>query len=110
MSNNYEYIDLDEDQRENVINDILRWKLELEMDNNDFEHSDFLAYSQELERRSDSELCTRWMDNVGEWVASRHDCAPPATVDFETYIEYQLGLVIDGRLEDTDYGYIVQYP
>lgn len=111
MSNyDYDEICLDRDQRRNIINDILRWKLELEMDNNDFSGEQFDEYKHELETTSATELCEWWMGNVGEWVASRQDCVPPVTIDFETYIDYQLGLVIDGRLDDLDYGYLVQYP
>lgn len=99
-------IKLDSDQRKNIINDILNWKRELERNNRQFGREDLEEFKETVDIPEDSELCELWMSTVGEWVASRQDCTPPATVDFDEYIRYQLGLVIRGRLDRVDYGYL----
>jgi hypothetical protein len=102
-------IELDSTNREHIISDILTWKVELEWDNRNFDDSDVTQYRNELEALDHTALCNWWKDTVGEWIASRQDCVSPPTVDVDTYIDYQLGLVIDGRQDETDYGFIIAY-
>lgn len=91
-------------QRRYIQCDIARWKLELEMANS-FTTSELSHYITELQELEDTTLVRWWMDNVGEWVASRRDLDVPLDVDMEDWIEDQFAVLIDG--EATEYGFVV---
>lgn len=95
---------LDSTQRRHIQRDIARWKLELEMANS-FTTSELSHYISELREMEDTTLVRWWMDNVGEWVASRRDLDVPPEVDMEDWIEDQFAVLIDG--EATEYGFVV---
>lgn len=101
---------LTDDERENIIRDILRWRLELDMNDGGVEQEEWDHYIDDLETCSDSELIKWWNSTVGEWVASRSDLDIPEDVTFGEWIDEQFDRLKEG--EETGYGYVVSvhYP
>lgn len=99
--------ELTDDQRRNIVKDILNWKNEYNRPR-PADETDLDAYQDRLESTDNSGLVDWWYQTVGEWIAARDGCSPPSTVSFDTYLQYQLGLVIDGEFDETDHGYL--YP
>lgn len=92
-------------ERERIVRDIACWKHELERNTpSDFTHEDLVEFCEELLGLSDTELYQRWDNTVGGWVLSRGAIERPQTVDDETFLEYQLGLLLNG--EQTKYGFL----
>ncbi|SEO97634.1 hypothetical protein SAMN05216388_102538 [Halorientalis persicus] len=96
---------LSEVQRQRIVRDIASWKCELERDSrSEFTHKDLVEFCNELLGLSDAQLYQRWDTTVGEWVLSRDAIVRPRTVDDETFLEYQLGLLLLGK--ETEYGFL----
>jgi len=97
---------LSQQHRFNVLEDIARWKAEEHTARSDIvDPSTALdEFIVRLSKKSDAELLTTWNATVGEWIAIRNDCTPPAWVSFDTYLDVQLARCVDGR--QTDYGFI----
>jgi len=92
-------------ERERIVRDLASWKWELERNSeSDFTDEDLVDFCNDLLRLSDAGLYRRWDNGVGEWVLSRDDVERPPTVDDETFLEYQLGLLLLG--EETAYGFL----
>jgi len=104
MSPEYPVTNLSKAERRRVLADIAHWKLELELDESDAPYDDVEAYVRDLTDHSDEDLLKRWYETVGEWALSR-GADNPRTVDQDTWLDYQLGLLLQGR--ETDYGFVV---
>lgn len=95
---------LSTESRKNIVRDLSCWKQELERNNSDWADDEWRAWIETLADLSDSELCHWWFTHVGEWLASHDRIYVPSTVDFDDYLEYQFGHILDGV--ETDYGWI----
>jgi hypothetical protein len=109
--------------REKVLQDVIRWKIELEEvgSGNEFTDEDIEEYRKELEDMDYGELVELWQHNVGEWIASRDDVhrewerfssENPDIVKKhypeENVVNWQFDKLLDENKE-TDYGYIHHY-
>lgn len=118
------------EERYQIINDVLRWKLEYEKDRA-FPPEELQKFVDLLRSKTDSELKAFWETTVGEWLASRGDlefrykaekprivewyeCLSPKEsptepgekIDFDHWLELQFQKLINGL--ETDYGFIIQ--
>jgi len=102
----YTDLSLSQQHRFNVLEDIARWKAEEHTAQSDVDDPSAALeeFITRLSKKSDAELLTMWNTTVGEWIATRDDCTPPAWVSFDTYLDTQLARCVDGR--QTDYGFI----
>lgn len=91
-------------ERKRVIRDIFYWKTELERTGGR-RLEDPVAFIDTCRDHDDEELVAVWYGTVGEWVLSRRDTTPPRTVDTDTFLNYQLGRLLNG--DETAYGFIV---
>lgn len=95
---------LSHQERERIIRDISHWKTELEYASG-LSDEELREFVEDLRREDDPGLIGRWKETVGEWLAHRGDLRIPRTVSFDTWVEYQFGLLLQGQ--ETDYGYVV---
>jgi len=91
--------------RTRIVRDLLYWKTELERTNGSLTNNTQTDFVAMCLKHSDSKLIDFWYQTVGEWVLSRDSTSLPDTVTADTYLDYQVGLLLDGQ--ETDYGFIV---
>ena len=102
----YTDVNLSQQHRLDVLKDIAQWKAEEHIGRSDVDDPSAALekFITRLSKKSDAELLTMWNATVGEWIATRNDCTPPAWISFDTYLDTQLARCVDGR--QTDYGFI----
>lgn len=99
-------VELSSTDRERILTDIAHWKKELKLHGDgEFSADELAEYISTLQPLEDVALAKRWYETVGEWALSRSDTYHPPTVDEDTWLDYQFGLLLDGR--ETEYGFIV---
>jgi hypothetical protein len=86
-------------ERKRLIADCLRWKIELEYEE---QWDNRESYVDWLKAMEDNELRRQWETTVGEWLAYRQDCVLQDETSWESYIGSQFEALING--EKTDYG------
>jgi hypothetical protein len=95
------------EERQNIVGDITRWKVELEEvgGGDEFPADELDAYVEWLYTMDDAELRSMWDGSVAEWVASRQDMPPAGDGEMsESWLDAQFEALRRG--DGVPWGYV----
>ena len=96
----YPNLNLSRVERRRIIRDHASWYAE----GPDRTTRGIREHVQSLSNLKDDDLSRAWYDDVGEWVWSRRDVLLPRTLNEDTFLDSQLGRLLNGQ--ETDYGFL----